>query len=60
LDIPNLVTRYGIPLPALDYAGLPTGEVSDTFVEIQLWSDAPIRSFLAPDPPIPRSGELRE
>jgi hypothetical protein len=47
-DIPDLVARYGIPRPRpISYDGLPTGEVPETFVEVQLWSDGPIREHLA-------------
>ena len=47
-DIPDLVTQYGLPRPEpLDYHGLPTGDVSDLFVEVQLWSDLPICDLLS-------------
>jgi hypothetical protein len=47
-DIPALAIRYGIPHPAAEvYDGLPTGNVPEAFVEVQLWSDGPIREHLS-------------
>jgi hypothetical protein len=47
-DIPGLAERYGIPRPEPGgYEGLPAGDAPETFIEIQLWSDAPVRRYLS-------------
>lgn len=46
-DIPGLAARYGIPQPAPEgYAGLAAADTPETFVEVQLWSDEPVRRYL--------------
>lgn len=48
-DVAGLAARHGIPRPAPDgYAGLATADAPEAFVEIQLWSDAPVRGYLLP------------
>lgn len=46
----RLAARYGIPEPAPEgYAGLVTGDTpgpTETFIEVQLWSDEPVRGYL--------------
>ena len=46
-DIPDLAARYGIPRPKLNgYADLPSGDMPDVFLEVQLWRDEPVRDHL--------------
>jgi hypothetical protein len=48
-DIAGLAARYGIPRPAPDgYQGLAAADTPETFVEVQLWSDDPVRGYFAP------------
>lgn len=51
-DIDGLAARYGIPgADPGDYAGLPTASTPETFVELQLWTDEPVRGYRrAPGP----------
>jgi hypothetical protein len=45
-DIADLAARYGIPKPDPEnYEGLPAADTPETFIEIQLWSDGPVRSY---------------
>jgi hypothetical protein len=47
-DIVDLAARYGIPKPDPgSYEGLAAADTSDTFIEIQLWSDEPVRSYFS-------------
>lgn len=47
-DIPALAARHGLPeAGSQSYQGLVTADVPDTFVEIQLWSDAPVRRYFS-------------
>jgi hypothetical protein len=44
-DIADLAARDGIPKPEPQgYEGLAAAETSETFIEIQLWSDDPVGS----------------
>lgn len=58
-DIAGLAARYGIPKPSPGgYEGLATGDTPDSeeaFIEIQLWSDTPVRRYLSPCRQLPRS-----
>ncbi len=48
-DIAGLAARYGIPRPALEgYEGLAAADTPETFVEVQLWSDEPVRRYFSP------------
>ncbi len=48
-DIADLAARYGIPRPALEgYEGLAAADTPETFVEVQLWSDEPVRRYFSP------------
>lgn len=40
--------RYGIPKPAPEgYEGLAAADTPETFIEIHLWSDDPVRSYFS-------------
>jgi hypothetical protein len=46
-DLPQLVADYGVPNPACEGAIESwTRWPRDPFIEIQLWSDAPVAGFL--------------
>lgn len=46
-DIPGLAARHGLPAPEPGhYEGLATADTPDTFIEIQLWTDKPVRAYL--------------
>lgn len=46
-DIPGLAARHGIPAPKPEhYEGLATADTPETFIEIQLLSDEPVRAYL--------------
>jgi hypothetical protein len=48
-DIAGLAARYGIPKPAPEgYAGLAAADTPEPFVEVQLWSDEPVRRYFSP------------
>ena len=51
-EIPVIAERWGLPDPQLDldYDGYHKGPF-EIFVEIQVWSDDPVSSFLAEAPP---------
>lgn len=47
-DIADLAARYGIPKPDPEgYDGLAAADTPETFIEIQLWSDEPARSYFS-------------
>ena len=44
----KVAARYGIPEPGPDgYRGLAAADISETFIEIQVWSDEPVRGYLS-------------
>jgi len=48
-DIVGLAARYGIPKPAPEgYEALAAADTPETFIEIQLWSDEPVRRYFPP------------
>jgi len=48
-DIAGLAARHGIPRPAPEgYEGLAAADTPETFVEVQLWSDEPVRRYFSP------------
>ena len=48
-DIADLAARYGIPKPTPEgYDGLAAADIPETFIEIQLWTDEPVRSYFSP------------
>lgn len=48
-ELPGLVERFGVPDPSLDgqYQAWTTWP-ADAYIEVQLWSDEPIRAYLPP------------
>ena len=45
-DVADLAARYGIPKPDPEgYDGLAAADIPETFIEIQLWSDDPVRGY---------------
>jgi hypothetical protein len=47
-DIADLAARYGIPKPDPEgYDGLAAADTPETFIEIQLWSDEPVRGYFS-------------
>jgi hypothetical protein len=50
-DIAGLAARYGVPQPDPEgYEGLAAADTPETFIEIQLWSDEPVRSYFSQSP----------
>ncbi len=51
-DIADMAARYGIPKPdPYGYEGLAAADTPETFIEIQLWSDEPVRRYFSPGHP---------
>lgn len=47
-DIADLAARYGIPEPdPKGYEGLAAASTSETFIEVQVWSDEPVRGYVS-------------
>src|SRR3954452_8392336 len=45
-DLSRVVSRYGLPTTATTDYGRYEHHLVDTFVEVQLWTDEPVRTFL--------------